>query len=64
MYIFIITLILIHLTTNIVDYMYPHVNWAAKTHFKYYILINILVFVNLLILIIMALEKTMNFLVG
>ena len=59
---FIISLAILYLFTLYVDKIYPHVNWAAKTHFKYYVLINFLVFTNILILIIMVLKGVINFL--
>jgi hypothetical protein len=58
---FVVSFVIICLFMNIVDKIFPHVNWAAKTHYKYFLLINFLAIANLLILIIMTLKLATNF---
>lgn len=58
---FIISFIVIGLFMNIVDKILPNINWAAKTHYRYFLLINFLAIANFLILIIMTLKLATNF---
>jgi len=60
--ILVIILIIILLFIAFMNKFYPSINWAAKTNFKYYVLINILAFTNILTLIIMILKDVINFL--